>query len=105
MSEPTNRSSLDVFASAGAASIYGALMGLEFEAEGNMAATGMVLDLALARFLTDVATEGGPEAASVYAARMMRTMINFLGEPHLVDVERSLQALKKALAELPGEHR
>lgn len=74
----SNRSSLDIFASAGAASIYGALMGLEHEAEGNMAATGMVLDMALARFLTDVSDEGGPEMASIYASRLMRAMGAFL---------------------------
>lgn len=73
-----NRSALDIFAETGAASIYGALMGLEHEADGNMAATGMVLDMALKRFMEDISHEGGSDMAAVYADRLIKTLSDYL---------------------------
>lgn len=103
MTQPTNRSSLDIFANAGASAIYGSLMGLEHEAEGNMAATGMVLDMALDRFLTDVGSEGGAEMASVYAWRLIRTMSTHLVLPHAAEVMKHLQVLMDAEAKYAAE--
>ena len=91
--KPTNRSSMDIFADAGSSAIYGALIGLEHEVEGNMAATGMVLDKALDRFLADVGSEGGDEMASVYAWRLIRTISLHLVGPHAEEAVKHLQTL------------
>ncbi len=100
MSKPTNRSGLDIFANAGASAIYGSLMGLEHEADGNMAATGMVLDIALDRFLTDVGEEGGQEMSSVYAHRLIKTMAQHLVPKDVEEIIRHLtEALKNAAEE------
>lgn len=64
---------------AGASALYGAMMGLEMrEFDGNMAMTGMTLDKALSTFLEDVAGEAGPQAASLYAARLIDGLKRFV---------------------------
>lgn len=87
------RSGMDIFSDAGSSAIYGALIGLEHEVEGNMAATGMVLDKALDRFLADVGSEGGEEMASVYAWRLIRTISLHLVAPHAEEAVKYLQTL------------
>ena len=77
--KPKMRTSIDVATDVGAASIYGSSLGLEaIEFSGDMALTGMTIDKALRMFLGDVAQEGGPEQAAVYAARLIETLRDFL---------------------------
>ncbi len=66
---------LDAETRAGAAALYGAMLGLERVAyDGDMSVTGMTIDMALALFMDDVLVEGGAEAADTYARLLQKTL-------------------------------